>query len=116
MRHLFFLTLGIFAVLLAGAQDTTHLKDTIRSTKTTRKKTTEFYKENYKHVRRKFDSTLFTTITLPTTSDYAEDLEKTYQLLNKVPLVTESFVHLQEIDDQLDDEDSALNILKERMA
>jgi len=116
MRHFFFLTLGILGVLLANAQDTTHLKDTIRSTKITRKKTTEYYKQNYSRVRRKFDSTLFTSINLPTTSDYAEDLEKTYQLLNKVPLVTESFVHLQEIDDQLDDEDSALNILKDRMA
>ncbi|HXO73764.1 MAG TPA: hypothetical protein VN824_01015, partial [Puia sp.] len=116
MRHLFFLVFGIFGVLLANAQDTTHLKDTIRSNKITRKKTTEYYKENYKRVRRKFDSTLFTSINLPTTSDYAEDLERTYQMLNKVPLVTESFVHLQEIDDQLDDEDSALNILKDRMA
>ena len=116
MRHLFFLALCILGVLLVNAQDTTHLKDTIRSNKITRKKTTEYYKENYKRVRRKFDSTLFSNITLPTTSDYAEDLERTYQMLNKVPLVTESFVHLQEIDDQLDDEDSALNILKDRMA
>jgi small-conductance mechanosensitive channel len=102
-------------VLLVNAQDTTHLKDTIRSSKVTRKKTTEYYKENYKRVRRKFDSSLFTTINLPTTSDFAEDLERTYQMLNKVPLVTEGFVHLQGIDDQLDDEDSALNILKDRM-
>ncbi|HMI62720.1 MAG TPA: mechanosensitive ion channel domain-containing protein, partial [Puia sp.] len=116
MRHLFFLALCILGVLLVNAQDTTHLKDTIRSNKITRKKTTEYYKENYKRVRRRFDSSLFTNITLPTTSDYAEDLERTYQMLNKVPLVTESFVHLQEIDDQLDDEDSALNILKDRMA
>ena len=116
MRHFFVLTFGILAVLLVNAQDTTHLKDTIRSSKTSRKKTTEYYKENYKRVRRKFDSTLFTKINLPTTSDYAEDLENTYQMLNRVPLVTESFVHLQEIDDQLDDEDSALNILKDRMA
>jgi small-conductance mechanosensitive channel len=105
--------LGILSV---HAQDSTRTRDTIRSNKITRQKTTEYYKANYKHVRRKFDSSLFTTINLPTTSDFAEDLEKTYQMLNNVPLVTESFVHLQEIDDKLDDEDSALNILKDRMA
>lgn len=124
MKKLLFLAFGILLVLGTHAQDTTTqakavktpAKDTLHTDKTSRKKTTEFYRENYKRTRRKFDSSLFTNISLPTTSDYAEDLERIYLMLNKVPLVTESFIHLQEIDDQLDDEDTALNILKERMS
>jgi potassium efflux system protein len=85
------------------------------SIKATRKKDA-LYREPYRHTRRKFDSTLFTTITLPTTSDYAEDLERVYQLLNKVPVVTESFTKLTEIDNDLDEDDSALHILKGRMS
>ena len=85
------------------------------SVKANRRKS-EVYRQAFKHVRRKFDSTLFTTRDLPTTSDYAEDLERVYQVLNKVPIVTESFVRLQEIDNRLDLEDSALDILKDRMS
>jgi len=117
------LVLCLFGALQSYAQDSTRprtrdsvrVKDTIQSNKFSRKKTTQFLKENYKHVRQKFDSSLFTSINLPTTSDYAEDLEKTYQMLNNVQGVIESFVRLDDIDDQLDDEDSALNILKDRM-
>src|SRR6202012_2680086 len=68
----------------------------------------------YEH--RKFDSTLFMSNSTLTTSDYAEELQKIYQMLNKVPIVTESFVNLSTIDDALDNEDSALNILKDRMS
>ena len=85
------------------------------SVKPVRRKT-ELYRETFKHVRRKFDSTLFTTTDIPTTSDYAEDLERVYQLLSHVPIITESFSRLTEIDNQLDLEDSALNILKDRMS
>jgi len=49
---------------------------------------------------------LFTTITVPSTSDYAEDLGKIYQMLSQVPAVTESFVQLDEISDDLDQGDS----------
>ncbi len=86
------------------------------SLKTTTKKKQEFYKQTFKRVRRKFDSTLFTNVDVPTTSDYAEDLERVYLLLNHVPIVTETFVHLAEIDTELDEEDSALDILKARMS
>jgi potassium efflux system protein len=116
MRRLLFLLISIFGILLARAQDSTRIKDTTRLEKASRKKNKEYYQENYKHVRRKFDSTLFTTINLPTTSDYAEDLEKVYQMLSRVSLITESFEQLDEIDNHLDEEDSALNILKDRMS
>ena len=114
------LVIGILAALRAHAQDTTKLpvtqpvvakKDTVK----TQRRKSEIYRETFKHVRRKFDSTLFTSAEAPSTSDYAEDLERIYQVLNKVPVVTESFTRLGEIDDALDAEDSALNIIKERM-
>jgi small-conductance mechanosensitive channel len=120
-RFLLLLLCTTAGVSITYAQDTTQKapqkppaakQEPVR---TTRKKT-EFYRENFKRVRRKFDSTLFTNTDLPTTSDYAEDLERVYQLLNRVPIVTESFIHLSEIDDQIDDEDSALSILKDRMS
>jgi potassium efflux system protein len=116
MRHLLVLAFGIFGVLVVNAQDSTRAKDTTGAGRIGHKKTTEFYKENYKHVRRKFDSTLFTSVNIPTTGDYAADLEKIYQLLNQVPITTESFAELDNIDRQLDQDDSALDILKDRMS
>jgi potassium efflux system protein len=76
----------------------------------------EYFRDTFRRERRKFDSSLFTTITVPSTSDYAEDLGKIYEMLSEVPVVTESFIHLDEISDDLDQGDSALNILKERMS
>jgi len=110
------LTFGILGILSTRAQDSTRIKDSTRLGKASRKKNKEYYQENYKHVRRKFDSTLFTNINVPTTSDYAEDLEKVYQMLSRASLVTESFEQLDDIDSHLEQEDSALNILKDRMA
>lgn len=79
-------------------------------------KRSKFLRDTVRRERRKFDSTLFTNINVPTSGDYAEDLERVYQLLNRVPVVTESFVRLDDIDDQLDQEDSALAILKDRLS
>src|ERR1700755_574872 len=119
MKNLLFF-LGMLVVAHVHAQDTTkhavpsavEKKDSVKP----ERRKSEIYKEPFKHVRRKFDSTLFTASPEPTSSDYAEDLEHLFQLLNKVPVVTESFTRLPEIDNALDAEDSALNILKERMA
>ncbi|MBS1661683.1 MAG: mechanosensitive ion channel [Bacteroidetes bacterium] len=120
MKNLLLLCLSLVGCLWVSAQDSTKVKDTTSASskagKLSRKKTTEYYKENYKRVRRKFDSTLFSGNNAVTTSDYAEELEKIYQMLNRVPIVTESFVRLDDIDDQLDQEDSALDILKDRMS
>jgi potassium efflux system protein len=66
--------------------------------------------------RRKFDSSLFTNSNVATRSDYLESMERVYQVLSKVPAVTTTFIRLDEIDDKLDDEDSALVILQERLA
>lgn len=69
-----------------------------------------------KYERRKFDSTLFTNNNAPTTSDYLDNLDTIYQMLSAVPGITASFIHLPEIQDQFDQEDSALTIIKSRLA
>lgn len=121
MKNVLFV-LGMLVFFRAHAQDTiirpaappvAVKKDSVKPEKLRRK--SDIYRETFKHVRRKFDSTLFTASSQPTTSDYAEDLEHLFQLLNKVPVITESFTRLTEIDNALDAEDSALGILKERM-
>jgi len=52
----------------------------------------------------------------PTTSDYAEDLERVYQSLSKMPVITESFCQAPGNRQRIGPGDSALNILKERMS
>jgi potassium efflux system protein len=84
------------------------------SLKIERKKGKIFARE--KPERRKFDSTLFTNTNVITRSDYLQSMEKMYQVLSQVPAVTTTFIRLDEIDDKLDDEDSALAILQERIA
>ena len=121
MKHLLLCLTALFAIGFLHAQDTVKprpakpaaIKED--SLKSNRRKG-GFYRETFKHVRRKFDSTLFTTQNIPTTSDYAEDLDRVYQVLNQVPGVTESFDQLPDIDSKLEIEDSALAIIKERMS
>lgn len=109
----------------ASAQDSTKAAaprppaDTVKSQqkgslKVQRKKGKIFERE--KPERRKFDSTLFTNNTIASRSDYMESMEKIYDMLSQVPAVTASFARLDEIDDKLDDEDSALAILSERLS
>jgi potassium-dependent mechanosensitive channel len=120
MKLFVFLAALTFFLIRADAQDTTHLPPPPTSAKKDSaipgRRKSEIYRETFRHVRRKFDSTLFTSTEAPTSSDYAEDLERIYGLLNKVPIVIESFGKLPEIDNRLDIEDSALDILKDRLS
>jgi len=122
MKSLFFCFLAFFATGILHAQDTVKLPKAKPATtkedsaKPTARRKSEVYREAFKHVRRKFDSTLFMAKDTATSSDYAEDLERVYQILNHVPVVTESFARLPEIDNKLDLEDSALDIIKDRMS
>ena len=68
-----------------------------------------------KYVRRKFDSTLFSNNNELTTSDYLDNLDKIFQMLSAVPATTSSFIHLPEIEEQFDQEDSALAIIRDRI-
>jgi small-conductance mechanosensitive channel len=122
MKHLFLCLTVLFSIGVLRAQDTTKLprpkQATIKedSTRPGSRRRSEAYRDAFKHVRRKFDSTLFSSQEVPTNSDYAEDLERVYQVLNHIPIVTESFSRLADIDNHLDQEDSALDIIKERMS
>src|ERR1700733_11606739 len=66
--------------------------------------------------RRNFDSSLFADNNTLTGSDYLLHIQKIYQTLNKVPVVTGSFDKLPEIANDLDESDTALNVIKERIS
>lgn len=112
--HLKFLSLFIVIVLFADrpvvAQDSTH-RDTLRH---------EIQKRDSLRPdsarRRYFDTTLFSDNNTLTSSDYLIQIEKTYQVLNKVPVVTESFDKLNEITINLDESDTALSVIRERLS
>ena len=92
------------------AQDTTRRDtarhDTIRRD-TLRRDTTR---------RRYFDSTLFSDNNTLTSSDYLLRIQKVYQTLNKVPVITESFDKLDDIAASLNESDTALGVIRERLA
>jgi potassium-dependent mechanosensitive channel len=100
--------------------DTTHSVRIIRHTggniNRADKKKVDYFKDTIRRERRKFDSSLFTNINVPSTSDYAEDLGKVYQNLSDIPGVTGSFVRLPDIQQNLDREDSVLDVIKDRMS
>jgi potassium-dependent mechanosensitive channel len=66
--------------------------------------------------RRYFDSTLFADNNTLTGSDYLLHIQKIYQVLNKVPVVTSSFDRFADIADDLDESDTALSVIKERLS
>jgi len=131
MKNLLFLLLLCFSGTLF-AQDTTkavagrpgHIVDTslpgrlkpaqARDSLKPSRRRRGIFLEREKPVHREFDS-LFTENTPLTRGDYLDNMEKVFTLLNGVPATTSSFVHLKEIDEKLDEEDSALDILKERV-
>ena len=82
----------------------------------TEKRKLDYFKDTIRRERRKFDSTLFTTINIPTTGDYARDLGKVYQTLSDIPGVTASFSRLESIDKNLDHDDLALEVVGARMS
>ena len=79
------------------------------------RKKMEYFRDTVHRVRRKFDSTLFTAANVPSTSDYAEDLGRIYELLNKESGIMQSFVKIPVIRDYLNQGDCVLDILKERL-
>lgn len=133
MKYVFLLILITAKVILADAQDSTIPKakkqvvisDTIRTAHPQKRgvgnmakplqKRIEYFRDTVHRERRKFDSTLFTTVNVPSTSDYAEDMRKIYELLNKESSILESFVELPTIRDYLNQGDSALGILRDRL-
>src|SRR5450432_4060386 len=133
MKYFLFLLLFTSQFILADAQDSTAPKtkkqaavsDTIRTGRPPKRgvgnmalperKKLEYFRDTVHRARRKFDSSLFTTVNVPSTSDYAEDMGKIYELLNKESGIMESFDELPTIRDYLNQGDSALDILKDRL-
>jgi small-conductance mechanosensitive channel len=129
MKYLIIVLLCICSTSFIQGQDTTVQHQGKFGSDTTRKghlqrresarpgrKKLEYFKDTIIRQRRKFDSSLFTNISAPSTSDYAEELRRIYQLLSDIQATTESFTRLDEIQDKLEDEDSALADLKEQMS
>ena len=145
MKYVLFLILFTLKIGQSDAQDSTPAKvrgnmpdstrqkskkqfaasDTIRTARPQKKgvgnmaaperKKLEYFRDTVHRVRRKFDSTLFTAANVPSTSDYAEDLGKIYELLNKESGIMQSFVKIPVVRDYLNQGDCALDILKERL-
>lgn len=66
-------------------------------------------------LRKNADTTLFGTSTAPTRSDYLDQFEEAFQTLNKVPLVTGSLIGIDQMQEKLNESDSAIAILKDRL-
>ncbi len=124
MKFIVLLLICFLQIVVVKAQ-TKITSDTIKTEHRLRKgvgnmaapdhKRIEYFKDTIRRERRKFDSTLFKNNSIISTSDYAEDLGRVYQLLSKIPGTTGSFVKLQSIHDFMDQGDSTLDLLKERM-
>jgi small-conductance mechanosensitive channel len=130
MKYLLIVLLCICSTSFILGQDTTiphHNKfggDTARTGRLQRRaagrqagqKKLEYFEDTVIRKPRKFDSSLFTNINVPSTSDYAEELRRIYQLLSDVQATTESFTKLDDIQDKLESEDSVLISLKEQVS
>ena len=66
--------------------------------------------------RRYFDSTLFNDDNVLTNSDYLVRIQNVYQTLNKVPVLATAFYKLNDVAAKLTESDSALSIIRERLA
>ncbi len=127
----FWLVLLTLSVLFTQGQDSSKAGrprltgDTLRTVRAPRatvgnmrrpeRRKLDYFRDTIHRERRKFDSTLFTKISDISTSDYAEDLGKVYQLLNGIPGITGSFTRLPSIQAYMDEGDSALDLLKDRL-
>ena len=117
---------GIFAQdSIKKDQPRPGLNDTVNSNQAQRqspnvnraqRKKEDFFKESFKRDHRKFDSSLFTDIIVPSTSDYVERLGKIYQILSDIPTTTATFFNLPEIHRNLDSEDLAIDVVKDRLS
>ncbi len=72
--------------------------------------------EKRKFEHRKFDSTLFMENAAATPGDYLESVEKVFLFLDQIPVELGSFSQLDHIQTQLQEEDSALVLLKDRLS
>ena len=67
-------------------------------------------------IHQKIDSTLLSDTNILTKSDYLSELEKLLGAQNKVPGVISGFDNIGNIEDELDDDDSLLYLIKARLS
>lgn len=108
MRNLWLCLALMCCVYTAAAQDTIKIKkqDTAKSVP----------QDSTRRSRRNFDSTLLADGNTLTRSDYLASLEKIFQILNKVPVVTASFSEIDDITGNLNENDSATAAIKDRLS
>ncbi len=104
-KYLYAIIAACFFISAALAQDTTHHDSTRHDS---------IRPDSLR--RRYMDTALFSDGNTLTSSDYLLQIQKIYVTLNKVPVVTGSFSRLPEIADNLDESDTALNVIKERLS
>ena len=127
-KHFALLVCLLWCTWTVQAQDTSHnhLSDTLPSNHPTHqepgksakpgKKKLEYFKDTIRRERRKFDSTFFSDIKVPTTGDYARALGNVYQTMTDIPGDMSSFGRLASIGKSLDLDDSALDVVNTRMS
>ena len=69
--------------------------------------------DSVKHPNRYFDSALFSDANILTTSDYLTAIEKMQETLNEVPLITASFNTTKNIQNNVNETDSAILVIKQ---
>ena len=116
MKHFYWFVICCLSFIsVAVAQDTTHHDMLHRDT---------LHRDSLRHDairpdsnrRRYIDTSLFADNNTMTGSDYLLLIQKMYQTLNKVPVVTGSFDQLEDIGRELNESDSALGVIKERLS
>ncbi|HTE10056.1 MAG TPA: mechanosensitive ion channel domain-containing protein [Chitinophagaceae bacterium] len=111
MKYFYGLIIYCFSFINAAvAQDTTRL-DTLHAD-TLRQHTMRLDSNR----RRSFDTSLFADNNTMTGSDYLLQIQKMFQTLNQVPVITGSFDQLDDIARELNESDTALGVIKERLS
>jgi potassium efflux system protein len=108
------LYIGFSGSILAQRKDTVAGKSPGKSP--VQEKGRPAFPEKRKYEHRKFDSTLFMENAAATQGDYLESVEKVFLLLDQVPVELGSLGQLKDIQTELVKEDSALDLLKDRLS
>lgn len=93
------LLFGILLLVFSFLAGTTYAQDSLK-----------------KHTKHRFDMSLFADSNTLSSSDYLAALQRVFEIQNKVPVVTGSFAEMGAINRQLQDDDAAIMLVKDRLA
>lgn len=65
--------------------------------------------------KKSFDSTMFSDDDTLTRSDYLQGIEKMFRVLNQAPAITQALTVMDRINQQMNEDDTALAIMRERV-